>query len=90
MNSPQDRIHVIEGSLRCFCCGLLGIVPLVGVAASFIAFHHYHRTRRQAGGAWNPARRHLRLGYALGWFGVAANGALAALAGALALGSCLA
>lgn len=51
-----------ENSIRCFLCGLAGLIPLLGVPCCIIAIVFYARTRRLSQGEWNPARRYLLAG----------------------------
>ena len=69
MDTPADRIRVIEGSLRCFTCGWLSLIPVVGLVFSVLAFLQHFLTQREQAASWNPARRHLLIGYILAWVG---------------------
>ena len=53
----MNRIEAIESSLRCFACGLLSLVPVVGVPCVLMAFSAYRQSRLPVG-EWNPARRY--------------------------------
>jgi len=56
---------VIEGSLRCFACGFVGLVPLLGVPFILLANRAYLRSGKDRSCAWNPARRYRRVGHGL-------------------------
>jgi hypothetical protein len=60
--TPGERIEVIEKSLRIFTCGLLGLIPVIGlipaVYAAFAGARLYSRHRRD----WNPAEAYLKWG----------------------------
>ncbi len=69
--SAEDRIRLIEGSVRCFRCSWLSLIPLVGVAFAMACLLSRARVRRQAWKEWNPAAR------LLAWSGwIAAAGIL--------------
>lgn len=66
---PAERIAVIEDSLRCFTCGWLSCLPVIGVAYLYPALRRFFRVRRSTV-EWNPARGYLAAGLALtsaGW-----------------------
>ena len=42
---------------------------MVGLVFSVLAFLQYSLTQREQASSWNPARRHLLLGYVLAWIG---------------------
>lgn len=66
----MDKVTVIERSQWCFVAGLCGLIPLLGLGPAVVAIHLYHRTRRMAGGEWNPAGAYAKAGFVLGWCGV--------------------
>jgi hypothetical protein len=76
MSHPAERIRAIEGSLRCFTLGLLGLVPVLGLPAAFIALYLHGKVTNDAGEGWNPASTYANWGCALGWIGVAVTVAL--------------
>lgn len=82
-DSPDERIAVIEESLRCFTYGWLACIPFVGVAYLFPAARGFvHARQRKVG--WNPARGYLAAGILLtsaGWL----VGVLSWLLGLIAL-----
>lgn len=53
----MNRIEAIESSLRCFACGLLALIPVLGVPCVLMAFSAYRQSRLPAQ-EWNPARRY--------------------------------
>ena len=69
-----DRIGMIECSIRCFLCGLLGLVPLLGLPACVLALIWGVRARRAARRQWNPADLHLALGHGAAIFGLLLSG----------------
>jgi hypothetical protein len=64
MNStvPYDKIHMIEGSLRCFAFGLLGLLPLIGIPFAVLAIGNFRTVFFSKSKLWNPAERYLRVG----------------------------
>lgn len=68
-NPVEERIAVIEDSLRCFAYGWLSCIPLVGVAYVFPAVRRFLQASRRKV-EWNPARGYLAAGMLLtcvGW-----------------------
>lgn len=70
MQSPAERIHLIERSLRCFVYGLLSLIPFVGLGFAALTIRLHFKTWAEAGNRWNPARRYLTAGFCLAWLGV--------------------
>ena len=69
MQTPTDRIRLIERSLRCFVFGLLSLVPLIGLGLVFLAIRLHWQTWADSDGAWNPARSYLLRGFCLACLG---------------------
>lgn len=69
MKRPEDRISVMEGSLRCFALGLLSLIPPVGLIMLPMILIIGHRVRITAEDTWNPAKRFLAWGYYLAQVG---------------------
>ncbi len=68
-DSPDERLAVIEDSLRCFAYGWLSLLPVIGMGWLFPAVQRFARARRRQVG-WNPAQGYLAAGLALaslGW-----------------------
>jgi hypothetical protein len=65
MNSsaPFDKIDVIQRSMRCFVCGLIAILPVIGLPFAVVAIGDFLRVRWDKGSIWNPAERYLRVGF---------------------------
>jgi hypothetical protein len=70
MQSPAERIQLIERSLRCFVYGMLSLVPLVGLGFAALTIRLHFKTWAEAGDRWNPAQRYLQFGFCLAWLGV--------------------
>ncbi|MBI1178823.1 hypothetical protein GC207_15430 [bacterium] len=62
MNTPDQKIFVMEGSLRVFSTGLLSLVPPFGLVCAPLALWRFFSVWSVAGKEWNPARRQLYLG----------------------------
>lgn len=59
---PFDKIEAIERSLRCFTCGIIGILPGIGLPFAIVAIGDYLRVNRHKESVWNPAERYLGAG----------------------------
>jgi hypothetical protein len=72
MNStvPYDKIHMINGSLRCFAFGLLALLPLIGIPFAVISISNFRSVFFSKGTLWNPAERYLRIGLACATAGI--------------------
>jgi len=66
----MDRIAAIEKSLNCFVCGLVGLLPLLGLFPAVHALVCWRRVRARYGSEWNPAEAYLTGGFVLGVLGV--------------------
>jgi hypothetical protein len=70
MSSPDDRINLIERSLRCFAYGCLSLIPLVGLGFAILAVRKHLKVWADGSkGEWNPARVYLHMGFSLAWLG---------------------
>lgn len=70
MTETEERILMIRASLRCFGFGLAALVPVVGAAFGVVALFHARRAYLHGGNDWNPARKWLLAGIALGVAGL--------------------
>jgi hypothetical protein len=77
---PEDRIVVIRQSLTVFTCGLIGLLPIVGLLPGAYALVKGCRIRRLS--KHNPARNYLRWGIALALLGALFSFVFALLVGA--------
>jgi len=66
----MNKIFAIARSLRCYRCGWLSLLPVVGIPFLVIAFSTWHQVRAEAGKEWNPAQRYAIAGYVLAWLGI--------------------
>lgn len=56
------KVVVIERSLRCFWCGILGLLPLIGLPFAIRSLQQGWRVKRDSAGMWNPAQRYVYWG----------------------------
>jgi hypothetical protein len=66
----MPRIIVIQLSLRAFVCGLVGVLPVIGVVPALCALSCWVRIRRRYPDEWNPASNYLRWGSILAVLGL--------------------
>lgn len=66
----MDRITAIRESLRVFVCGLIGLLPVIGLAPAIYALVLRGRLRARYGKQWNPASAYLNLGVVLAAVGL--------------------
>jgi hypothetical protein len=64
------RAIVIQLSLRAFFCGLIGVLPIIGLAPGLYAVFCWARINRRYAGEWNPASGYLSWGVALALLGL--------------------
>ena len=65
----SDKIQMLNGSLRCFRFGLLGLIPLVGLPFALAALLLSGRVRLQEKLSWNAARPYRIWGVVCAAFG---------------------
>jgi hypothetical protein len=66
----MDRITAINKSLTCFVCGIVGLLPLIGLFPAVHALACWRKVRTGYRDQWNPASAYLKGGLALGILGV--------------------
>jgi hypothetical protein len=66
----MDRIAAIEKSLTCFVCGIIGLLPVLGLFPAVHALVCWRQVRAGYGPEWNPAAAYLKGGFVLGLLGV--------------------
>jgi len=66
----MDRATVINQSIAAFICGLLGLMPLIGVPFGMAALGLFFVTRH-CRADWNPAQHYLDWGVRLALLGFA-------------------
>ena len=59
---PSAKIRMLKSSLECFVCGLLGLIPLIGLPFAFSALWISGRVRVKEKQLWNAARPYRILG----------------------------
>lgn len=62
MKTPDQKIFVMEGSLKVFSTGLLSLLPPLGLVFAPLALWRFFSIWSIAGKDWNPARSQLYLG----------------------------
>ena len=66
----MPRIIVIQLSLRAFVCGIIGVLPVIGLVPGLYALSCWVRIRRHYRDEWNPASNYLRWGSVLAVLGL--------------------
>ena len=72
-NQPSTinlRAIVIQLSLRAFVCGLIGVLPIIGLVPGLYVLYCWVRISRRYAGEWNPASGYLSWGVALAVLGL--------------------
>ena len=64
------KIKMLERSLQCFVCGLLGLLPVIGFPMSLLALISYRRVCVARRGVWNAARSYLIWGFIFAGLGL--------------------
>ena len=80
--NPSDgaaKIRMIQRSIRCFGCGLAGLIPLVGLPFAVLAMVYYAQAGLLQRRLWNPARPYQRCGLILSALGILGSLAIAAM-----------
>ena len=67
----MPRMIVIQLSLRAFVCGLLGVLPGIGLVPGIYALYYWGIIRLRYPNEWNPASEYLSWGAALAMVGPA-------------------
>lgn len=62
--APVDPIRILRRSLRCFVCGLLGVVPAFGLGLAAEAIRLHRQVVAETGEPWDPTR--VRVYFCLG------------------------
>ena len=66
MQTPEQKIKIIESSIGCFWWAVCGLIPFVGIVASVRSWILFRSVRGLApADAWNPAAVYLRCGISL-------------------------
>jgi hypothetical protein len=74
----MDRITAIKESLATFVCGVLSLVPGIGLLPAIYVLANSYHLRRHCHLEWNPAEHYLRWGVILAVLGIAYTGVLSA------------
>lgn len=65
-----SKSRMLEGSLRCFTLGCVGLIPLLGLPAALLAMLEYRSVILRKEYPWNAARVYLIWGGTLGGIGL--------------------
>jgi hypothetical protein len=65
----MTRISAIHQSLTGFVCGIIALVPVIGLLPGLYAIICWSRVRRLYRNQWNPASGYLKSGAILGSLG---------------------
>jgi hypothetical protein len=66
----MPRIIVIQLSLRAFVCGIIGVLPIIGLVPALYALSCWARIRLRYRDEWNPASSYLSWGSTLAVLGL--------------------
>ena len=67
---PFDKVELIQRSLRCFSCGLIGVLPGIGLPFAVVSLSNFFRVLQHRGSTWNPAENYLGWGATLSTIGL--------------------
>ncbi len=68
--TPAERICAIRLSLQAWVLGMIGFLPIIGLAPGIVALFYYFRVRSRYRGEWNPAAAYLTAGGILAALGI--------------------
>lgn len=74
-----EKVQTIQRSLRCFFCGIIGILPGVGIPFAVVALGNWLFLLRRSKDNWNPAARYLHYGALAATLGILLTFLLAAV-----------
>ena len=66
----MPRIIVIQLSLKAFVCGVIGVLPVIGLVPALYALSCWARVLQRYPDEWNPASNYLRCGSILALLGL--------------------
>jgi len=69
MKTPDQKIFVLEGSLKVFAYGLASLLPPLGIVLAPVTLWRFFSIWSVAGKEWNPARTYLYLGLSYAFVG---------------------
>lgn len=80
-DEPGARIEVIRRSLAAFACGIVGLIPVLGLFPALYAIVCGIAVRGRSRNQWNPALPYLIAGIVLGCFGLLVSTVLLVVGG---------
>jgi hypothetical protein len=69
-DGSMDKIDLIRSSLRCFACGIIGLLPFIGIPFAVAAIWDFRRVFFGKSTLWNAAQPYLSIGAACATFGL--------------------
>jgi hypothetical protein len=66
----MNKTAAIESALRCFACGLLALVPMLGLPFVVAALVFFSKSSASSQESFNPARRYAFLGITFATIGL--------------------
>jgi hypothetical protein len=66
----MDKIDLIRRSLRCFACGMIGLLPFIGIPFAVAAIWDFRRAFFGKSNLWNAAGPYLHFGFACAMAGI--------------------
>jgi hypothetical protein len=69
-DGSMDKIDLMRSSMRCFACGIAGLLPLIGIPFAVAAIWDFRRMFFGKSNLWNPAELYARVGLACAVFGI--------------------
>lgn len=81
----MNRIALIRRSLTAFVCGLVGLVPVLGMPFGAAAIVLFVTVRRSKGTEWNPAESYLDRAVVLALIGLILTLVSSAIAASIAI-----
>ena len=69
----MNKALALRAALRCFTCGLLALLPVLGLPFALAAMVFHVKASGHAPDEWDVARRYARLGILFAGIGVSLN-----------------
>ena len=79
----MNKVLALKYALRCFTCGLLSFIPVVGMPFALAAIMFLNKSSGQAPEDWHVARRYTTLGMIFAALGLLLNVTALVLLGAM-------
>ena len=69
----MNKVLAIQAALRCFTCGLLSLIPMLGIPFALAAMLFHAKASGLAPDDWHVARRYAMLGMLFAALGLLLN-----------------